>query len=104
MADLSQVEDLLVATIAQAVYPDGTAAESATDTPARIYRGWPQPTPLDDDLKNGTVNISVFPLDQERECHPLPAGLAGAAAAAGLPDAGRLRQHGHHRRPGHSPR
>lgn len=72
MAELHEVEDLLVATIAQAVYPDGIAAASATGTPARIYRGWPQPAPLDADLKDGMVNISVFPLDQERNVtrHP----------------------------------
>lgn len=72
VASQHEVEDLLVAAIAQAVYPDGTAAASATGTPARIYRGWPLPSPLDDDLKNGMVNISVFPLDQERNVtrHP----------------------------------
>ena len=72
MADLSEVEDLLVATIAQAVYPDGIAAASATGTPARIYRGWPQPSPLDSDLAAGIVNISVFPLDIERNVTRYP--------------------------------
>lgn len=57
---------MLACTIAQAVYPDGTAAASATGTPAKIYRGWPAPGGLDADLKAGIVNISVFPLDIER--------------------------------------
>lgn len=66
MAELADVENALVCTLAQAVYPNGTAASSATGTPVRIYRGWPLPAPLDADLKAGVVNISVFPLDQER--------------------------------------
>ena len=66
MAELADIESVLVATIAQAVYPNGTAGASATGTPARIYRGWPIPNQLDADLKAGTVNISVYPLDQER--------------------------------------
>ena len=66
MAELSEVENILVAAIAQAIYPDGTAAASATGTPARIYRGWPLPAGLDADLANKVVNVSVYPLDAER--------------------------------------
>ena len=42
--DGGDVEQALACTIAQAIYPDGTAAASATGTPARISRGWPAPT------------------------------------------------------------
>ncbi len=66
MAELFEIEQVLTCVIAQTVYPNGTAAASATGTPTRIYRGWPQPASLDNDLSAGTVNISVFPMDVER--------------------------------------
>jgi hypothetical protein len=66
VSDLSEVETVLVSTVTQAIYPDGTAAASAVGNPCRIYRGWPVPGSLDADLKAGVVNISVFSLDQEQ--------------------------------------
>jgi len=66
MAELSDVETVLVSVITQTVYPYGTAAASATGDPCKIFRGWPIPANLEADLKAGLVNISVFPLDPEQ--------------------------------------
>lgn len=65
MADLSDIENALVAAIAQALYPDGTGSPSVVGAPCRIFRGWPLPQRLDADLKAGTINVSVFPTDVE---------------------------------------
>ena len=66
MAELYEIENVLTSTIAQVVYPDGTAASSATGTPVRIHRGWPEPEALNADLKAKFARVSVFPLDIER--------------------------------------
>ncbi len=60
MADLSDVENALVAAITAAVYPSGTGTAPSYGAQTRIYRGWPDARALDADLKNGIVNISVF--------------------------------------------
>ncbi len=66
MPDLSDVENLLVSLVTQIVYPNGTAADSATSDPIKVFRGWPIPANLDADLKANIVNVSVFPLDMEQ--------------------------------------
>jgi hypothetical protein len=63
MADQSDVETALVNAIAQALYPEGPSFPGTISAPCRIYRGWPDSAPLDRDLEEGWVNISVFPLD-----------------------------------------
>lgn len=60
MADLTDVQTGLVALIAQALYPTGTANPSVTGATYKIYPGWPQPQTLDADMPNGIVHISVF--------------------------------------------
>lgn len=71
MADLSDVERALVALINSAIYPDGFDGDGLPNTPSKIllasqpvpcavFRGWPMPTSLAEDLKAGTQNISVF--------------------------------------------
>lgn len=64
MADLPDVENALVSTIATALYPSGASPgqPSAAGPVCKIYRGWPIPTAtgLDPDLAAGIVNISVF--------------------------------------------
>ena len=60
MADISDVENALVAAIAAAVYPTGTGNPSAIGAPCRIYRGWPNASALDADLAAGTVNVTVY--------------------------------------------
>lgn len=66
MPELSEVENVLVSLVAQALYPLGTAADSATGDKCRIYRGWPVPANLDNDLKAGIVNVSIFPAEGEQ--------------------------------------
>lgn len=61
MADLSDVEQALVGLIAAALYPNGTSQPSAVTAACRIYRGWPMPKALEEDLRAGIVNVSVFP-------------------------------------------
>lgn len=66
MPDQSEVENVLVSVVTQIVYPNGLAADSATGDDIRVFRGWPIQAGLDADLRAGIVNISVFPLDMER--------------------------------------
>jgi hypothetical protein len=61
LADISDVENALVAAITAAVYPTGTSNPSSIGVSARIYRGWPNARALDADLAANIVNISVFP-------------------------------------------
>jgi hypothetical protein len=79
MADLSDVEQALVSTIAQVAYPNGTGNVPIAGTQVDIFRGWPIPADLDQDLAANIVNISVYPNDNERvttryprEWKPLP--------------------------------
>ena len=72
MADISDVENALVAAITAAIYPNGTSSPSAialknaTNPNCRIYPGSPIPANLDADMAAGTppgsaavINISV---------------------------------------------
>jgi hypothetical protein len=61
VADLSDVENALVAAITAAVYPNGTGTPPTYGAATKIYRGWPNARALDLDLAAGVVNISVFP-------------------------------------------
>jgi hypothetical protein len=86
MADQSDVENALVAIIANALYPDGTAAPSAIGNLCRVYRGLPSAPALDADLASGNVNISVLAGDVQKNVTrypriwqsvaPVPASLA----------------------------
>ena len=62
----------MVSVLTQIVYPNGTAADSATGDPIKVFRGWPIPAGLDADLKAGIVNISVFPMDAEQNVTRYP--------------------------------
>lgn len=66
MADLTDVENALVALIAGAIYPAGTGQPSAPGTPVKIYAGWPLPQQLDADLKTGACHVSVYSRPEER--------------------------------------
>jgi hypothetical protein len=66
MADFTDVADTLVGLIAGVVYPNGTAAPSIIGAPVKIYQGWPDAGQIQKDLKDGIVNISVFPLPTEK--------------------------------------
>ncbi len=63
MADQADVEAALVSLVANALYPDGTAAASLTGSLYRVYRGFPTSPTLDADLAAGTVNVSVAASD-----------------------------------------
>ena len=60
MADLSDVENALVALVTAAVYPGGPNFPSAIGASCRIMRGWPNGKTLDADLRAGVSNISVW--------------------------------------------
>lgn len=66
MADISDVEQAIVSLISATLYPNGTSApcvatnKAGAAVPSSVYRGWPQPAPLDADLAAGKLNISVF--------------------------------------------
>jgi hypothetical protein len=63
MADQSDVENALVAVIADALYPSGIGLASVIGASCRVYRGWPVATALAADLAAGTVNVTVFPIE-----------------------------------------
>jgi hypothetical protein len=72
VSDVSDVESVLVSTLTQTIYPTGTANPSIVGARCKIYRGWPIPANLESDLIAGTVNISVFPQDNERNTTRYP--------------------------------
>lgn len=61
MADQSDVEDTLAFLVSAALYPNGTTAASVPGADCRVYRGWPNAPALDNDLRAGVVNVTVFP-------------------------------------------
>ena len=64
MADLSDVEDALVAQVAAALglgtYAPPALATSAQGVSLRAYRGWPNADALDADILAGAANVSVL--------------------------------------------
>lgn len=67
--DISDLEIAIVAALgAKLVGPDfrpgGVSASNSIDgwPMLKIHRGWPSPTMLDDDLKNGVNTVTVFPV------------------------------------------
>jgi hypothetical protein len=61
MADLSDVENAIVAEAVTALYPNGTGASSVVGANCKVYRGWPIPAALNSDLSAGVINVTVFP-------------------------------------------
>lgn len=61
MADESDVEEALVLLLSSTLYPNGTGAGSAIAADCRIYRGWPNSSALDADLRANIINVTVFP-------------------------------------------
>lgn len=66
MADISDALTGMAQAIAAGLYPNGTSQPSVTGIPTRVYPGWPDKAALDQDLANGYVNVSVYPLPTER--------------------------------------
>jgi hypothetical protein len=72
MADLSNVEDAIVALVVEVLYPNGVAMTSAVGVTCRAYRGWPAPAALNSDLSAGVINITIFPAitpDEVPDCY-----------------------------------
>ena len=64
MADLSDLENAIVAQVALALFPaaylPGALAASNTGVSVKLYRGWPEQTQLMQDLQAGNAHVSVF--------------------------------------------
>jgi len=92
MADQADVETALAALVANALYPNGTAAAGAVANLCRVYRGFPTSPALDADLAAGAVNVSVAAANSPvknvtryprvwRTVAPVPATLTVTVAA-----------------------
>lgn len=68
MANLSDVEDVLVDYISLALYPNGTDQQSIIETVNNIYiyAGWPNPDKLERDIKANNNHVSIFPQSKGR--------------------------------------
>lgn len=91
MADITDVENSLVALIAQTLYPNGTAQPSVAGFDCAVYAGWPTSSRLDADLIAGKTHVSVFPTPTERNTTRYPKDwetLAVTAATLTLAIAG----------------
>ena len=60
MSDVIDVQNVLVAAVAAAVYPNGTGAASVSGLPIVVYAGWPTASRLDADLLTGKAHITVY--------------------------------------------
>lgn len=60
LADLSDIESLIAATIISVIYPQGIGQPPAIGIQTRVYRGEPLTGPLQRDLSSGVSNVSVF--------------------------------------------
>lgn len=65
MSDISDVQNALVAMVAAAVYPAGTAAPSVSGGDIVVYAGWPTSSRLDADLVVGKAHVTVYQTDIE---------------------------------------
>ncbi|MGH8220889.1 MAG: hypothetical protein ACREUT_20330 [Steroidobacteraceae bacterium] len=74
MADLSDVENALVALIATTLYPNGSEAPSSLGLDAKVYAGWPQPSELEADLaaEPPVAHVSVYPRPEEHNTTRYP--------------------------------
>jgi hypothetical protein len=92
MADQADVETALASLVANALYPNGTAAAGAVANLCRVYRGFPTSPALDADLAAGAVNVSVAAANSPvknvtryprvwRTVAPVPATLTVTVAA-----------------------
>ena len=57
MADLTDVQNAIAATVAQTIYPNGTGQPSAVSAAVRIFPGWPLPQQLDADMQSGIAQV-----------------------------------------------
>ncbi|WP_039661538.1 MULTISPECIES: hypothetical protein [Pantoea] len=67
MASLDDVARFLARRVAEVVYPGGSRLPGIVNAAVKIYPGWPVPGDLQQDIDNGGVHISVWPLPAERK-------------------------------------
>jgi len=67
MASSDDVARFLAGRIAEVVYPGGRQLPGIVNAPVKIYPGWPVPGTLQQDIDNGSVHITVWPLPTERK-------------------------------------
>ena len=71
MADIADVMNAFVASIAQTIYPNGTGQPSVTGLATAVYAGWPQSSQMDADLAGftkgaGRIHVTVYPTGTEK--------------------------------------
>jgi len=69
MASSDDVARFLAGRIADVVYPGGSQLPGIVNAAVKIYPGWPVPGTLQQDIDNGSVHITVWPLPTERKIH-----------------------------------
>ncbi|TKI03575.1 hypothetical protein [Martelella alba] len=67
MPDLSEVQMVLVGSIAATLYPNGTSQPSIANANIKVYPGWPVPNVLENDITAGGAHVSVFASPTERK-------------------------------------
>lgn len=67
MASTDDVARFLAGRIADVVYPGGSQLPGIVNAAVKIYPGWPVPVTLQQDIDNGSVHITVWPLPTERK-------------------------------------
>lgn len=67
MADLTDVQNALVAMVEQAVYPNGISQPSVVGVDVSIFPGWPVRNVLDEEMKAGKAMISVFTTNKVKD-------------------------------------
>lgn len=68
MADLSDALNVIAATAAGALYPNGAAQPSVVGVAVKVYPGWPNAQQLDADLRAATpvCHVSIYATPAER--------------------------------------
>lgn len=87
MADIIDVMNAFVASIAQTIYPNGTGQASVTGLATKVYPGWPQSSQLDADLAGfakggGAIHVTVYPTGTEKNVTRFSNGWQTLADAA----------------------
>lgn len=74
MADISDVEDVLVDMVSGMLYPSGILEPpivSGIDA-IKVYAGWPIPPVFETDIKNNVSHVTIFPSNQGRNTTRFP--------------------------------
>ena len=72
MIAIADVRNALVANVTAALYPNGTTQPSISETPIKIFAGWPASADLNADLALGKTQVSVFPKPEGRNTTRYP--------------------------------